>query len=147
MRLMSAWAIAMSAAINAVITPIHTTTISDAVTPLIAPSEKIGYTRATRNTPAATIVAAWIKALTGVGPSIAGGNQTCSGNWADFPIAPQKTRIIARVSNPLSILWTLVANWLNSNVPVLTNRIMIPMIKPTSPMRFTIKASMAALAG
>jgi len=77
---MSACAIAMSAAINAVITPIHTTTVSDEVTPSIAPNEKIGYTRATRKTPAATIVAAWINALTGVGPSIASGNQTCSGN-------------------------------------------------------------------
>ena len=35
-------------------------------------------------TPAATIVAAWIKAETGVGPSIASGNQTCSGTWADL---------------------------------------------------------------
>ena len=31
----------------------------------------------TRNTPAVTIVAAWIKADTGVGPSIASGNQVC----------------------------------------------------------------------
>src|SRR5439155_23823326 len=51
-----------------------------------------GYTLATRNTPAATIVAAWISALTGVGPSIASGNQTCSGTWPDLPIAPQKIR-------------------------------------------------------
>ena len=41
-----------------------------------------GVQRATRYTPAVTIVAAWIKALTGVGPSIASGSQTCSGNWA-----------------------------------------------------------------
>src|SRR5947199_10417520 len=90
MRLMSACAIAMSAAINAVITPIHTTTISDGVTPLIAPNEKIGYARATRNTPAATIVAAWIYALTGDGPSITSGNQTCSGNYPELPTAPAK---------------------------------------------------------
>ena len=38
-----------------------------------------------------TIVAAWIKALTGVGPSIASGSQMCSGNWADFPTAPMKS--------------------------------------------------------
>src|SRR6266702_6382965 len=90
MRLMSAWAIAISAAINAVIRPIQTTTVSDGVTPSIAPNEKSGYTLATKNTPAATIVAAWISALTGVGPSIASGNQTCSGTWPDFPTAPQK---------------------------------------------------------
>ena len=41
-------------------------------------------------TPAATIVAAWMRALTGVGPSMASGSQTCNGNWALLPTAPQK---------------------------------------------------------
>ena len=41
-----------------------------------------------RNTPAVTIVAAWMSAETGVGPSIASGSQTCSGNCALLPIAP-----------------------------------------------------------
>ena len=35
--------------------------------------------RAIRYTPAVTMVAAWIKALTGVGPSIASGSQVWSG--------------------------------------------------------------------
>src|SRR5678809_354536 len=87
---MSGCALAISAAMSAVVTPIQTTTVREDVTPLIAPNEKTGYTRATRNTPAATIVAAWINALTGVGPSIASGNQTCSGNCPDLPTAPQK---------------------------------------------------------
>ncbi len=39
-------------------------------------------------TPAETIVAAWIIAETGVGPSIASGSQTCKGHWADLPTAP-----------------------------------------------------------
>jgi hypothetical protein len=34
------------------------------------------------------MVAACIKAETGVGPSIASGNQLCNVNCADFPIAP-----------------------------------------------------------
>ncbi len=51
-------------------------------------------------TPAATIVAAWINAETGVGPSMASGSQTCSGNCADFPIAPQKISSAAAVMNP-----------------------------------------------
>ena len=42
--------------------------------------------------PAATIVAAWIRAETGVGPSIASGSHTWSGSWADLPTAPQKSR-------------------------------------------------------
>ncbi len=33
-------------------------------------------------------MAAWIKALTGVGPSIASGSQVCSGICADFATAP-----------------------------------------------------------
>ena len=37
--------------------------------------------------PAVTIVAAWINEDTGVGPSIASGNQIWNPNWADLPIA------------------------------------------------------------
>jgi len=39
-----------------------------------------GDIRLTRNTPAVTIVAAWISAETGVGPSIASGSQVCRNN-------------------------------------------------------------------
>ena len=43
-----------------------------------------------------TIVAAWISAETGVGPSIASGSQVWSGSWADFAKAPtQSSRQIA----------------------------------------------------
>ena len=34
------------------------------------------------------MVAAWISAETGVGPSIASGSQVCSGSWADLAKAP-----------------------------------------------------------
>ncbi len=40
---------------------------------------KIASLREIRYTPAVTMVAAWIRAETGVGPSIASGNQACSG--------------------------------------------------------------------
>ena len=43
-----------------------------------------------RNTPAVTIVAAWMSADTGVGPSIASGSQMCSGICALLPIAPSE---------------------------------------------------------
>src|SRR5208337_5060879 len=49
---------------------------------------KMGFERATMYTPAVTMVAAWIRADTGVGPSIASGNQTYNGNCADLPQAP-----------------------------------------------------------
>ena len=44
------------------------------------------------NTPAVTMVAAWMSAETGVGPSIASGSQVCSRNCADLPIAPMNSR-------------------------------------------------------
>ena len=51
-----------------------------------------GDDRHIRNTPAVTMVAAWIKADTGVGPSIASGNQVCNPTWADLPTAPIKRK-------------------------------------------------------
>ena len=52
-----------------------------------------GEKRATRNTPAVTIVAAWMRAETGVGPSIASGSHTCRPSCADLPIAPMNNRM------------------------------------------------------
>jgi len=45
-----------------------------------------------KKTPAVTIVAACIKADTGVGPSIASGNQVCKPICADLPTAPKKIK-------------------------------------------------------
>ena len=42
----------------------------------VGASTKMAFERATMYTPAVTIVAAWISAETGVGPSIASGSQT-----------------------------------------------------------------------
>ena len=53
----------------------------------------IGDMRQTRKTPAVTMVAAWISADTGVGPSIASGNQVCRNNCADFPMAPKNSNM------------------------------------------------------
>ena len=50
------------------------------------------------NTPAVTMVAAWISADTGVGPSIASGSQVCRPSWADLPMAPMNSRIAMIVS-------------------------------------------------
>jgi hypothetical protein len=47
-----------------------------------------GLVRINKYTPAVTIVAACIKALTGVGPSIAIGNQTCNPTWELLAMAP-----------------------------------------------------------
>jgi hypothetical protein len=47
-----------------------------------------GELRISKYTPAVTIVAAWIRADTGVGPSIAIGNHTCSPICELLAIAP-----------------------------------------------------------
>src|ERR1700684_1649620 len=44
--------------------------------------------RATMKMPAVTMVAAWIRAEIGVGPSMESGSHTCSGTWGDLPMAP-----------------------------------------------------------
>ena len=75
---------------NAVIAPIVMTTTS--ATSLCSNS---GDMRATMKMPAVTIVAAWINAEIGVGPSIESGSQTCSGTCADLPIAPTNRQMQA----------------------------------------------------
>ena len=81
---MSVWATAIVAAKSAV-TPPTTAMIVEASG---AAAASIGFMRVIRKTPAVTIVAAWISADTGVGPSIASGSQMYSGIWADLPTAP-----------------------------------------------------------
>ena len=55
--------------------------------------------RATMKMPAVTIVAAWISAEIGVGPSIESGSQTCSGTCALLPIAPMKRQMQVTVTS------------------------------------------------
>ena len=69
--LMSFCATAIVAANNAVIAP--TQAMSTGAQSAAAAIS--GLTRVMRNTPAVTIVAAWISADTGVGPAIASGSQ------------------------------------------------------------------------
>src|SRR5271154_755999 len=56
-------------------------------------SSNNGDMRATMKMPAVTMVAAWIRAEIGVGPSIESGSQTCSGTCADLPIAPMNRQM------------------------------------------------------
>ena len=98
-RFRSFWKRPTEAAKNEVKAPItETITRTDSLF-----SKKIEQ-RIIKKTPDTTSVAAWIKAETGVGPSIASGNQIWSDNCADFPRTPQKRRndIIVKAwnSNP-----------------------------------------------
>src|SRR5437016_13512494 len=88
---------ATSAIDSAVIAPITSTT--DLAVSL---NSYKGDMRATMKMPAVTMVAAWISAEIGVGPSIESGSQTCSGTCADLPIAPMNRQMQIRV-----IAWTL----------------------------------------
>jgi len=50
------------------------------------------------------MVAAWIRALTGVGPSIASGSQVWSGSCADLAIAPTRKRKAASSKTGESVI-------------------------------------------
>ena len=67
------------------------------------------WVRAIKYTPAVTIVAACINALTGVGPAMASGSQVCKGNCADFPSAPPSNSIAAIIGNMVPCAHWLVA--------------------------------------
>jgi hypothetical protein len=56
-----------------------------------------GELRISKYTPAVTMVAAWISADTGVGPSIAIGNQTCNPICELLAIAPINKQIPIKV--------------------------------------------------
>jgi hypothetical protein len=96
---------------NAVVAPI-TSTVDNAA----SDSSNSGDMRATMKMPAVTMVAAWISAEIGVGPSIESGSQTCSGTCADLPIAPTNrpmhTTVMACHSMPgmISIVFATIAS-------------------------------------
>ena len=62
-----------------------------------SPTWNTGYRRATRNTPATTIVELCSSELTGVGPAIASGNHVCSGNWPDLPMQAMNSATAAHI--------------------------------------------------
>src|ERR1700692_1032656 len=72
-------------------------------------SSNRGDMRATMNMPAVTMVAAWINAEIGVGPSMESGNHTCSGTCADLPMAPMKRQMQGNViADQRSVLLTWI---------------------------------------
>ena len=65
----------------------------------VSDSSNSGLIRATRKMPAVTIVAAWISAEIGVGPSIESGSHTCNGTCALLPMAPMNRQMQVTVSS------------------------------------------------
>jgi hypothetical protein len=106
------------------------------------------------NTPAVTIVAAWISADTGVGPSIASGSQVCKPSCADLPIAPmnssrQSTVIVSKrwPRKPIVDPAMPGAAARISGIETVPNTRKVPKIpsmKPRSPTRLTTNALIAA---
>src|SRR5712664_2492218 len=114
---MSFWTSAIEAAKIAVKAPTIATVFI-----AVGASTKTAFERVTMYTPAVTIVAAWMRADTGVGPSIASGNQTYSGICALLPVAPTKSSRQMTESTPKvidSIGIVAAAFWMarKSNVP------------------------------
>ena len=115
---------------------------------------KSGDRRATMKTPAVTMVAAWIKAETGVGPSIASGSQVWSRNCADLPIAPMNSSrqviVIASTSRPKTWIVLCARPGAAAKIVIEGDRIgqqktrKMPSAKPKSPTRLTTKALIAA---
>ena len=104
---MSYWTMAMSAMKNAVMPPMIST-----IERAVSDSSNSGDMRATMKIPAVTMVAAWISAEIGVGPSIESGSHTCRGNCALFPIAPMKSPMqIAESSSQGAPGMTSIVTW------------------------------------
>src|SRR5271167_1851589 len=91
-RLMSLLTMPIRPMKNAVVAPMINTKDS-----AVSDSSNRGDMRATMNMPAVTMVAAWMSAEMGVGPSIESGSHTCSGTWADLPIAPMNKHMQVKV--------------------------------------------------
>src|SRR5258708_40162105 len=99
-RLMSIWMIPRNAMKSAVVATMMVTNDS-----AVSDSSNSGLIRATMKMPAVTIVAAWISAEIGVGPSIESGSQTWSGTCADLPIAPMKRQMQITVVSETDVLF------------------------------------------
>ena len=95
------------------------------------------------------MVAAWIRAETGVGPCIASGSHVYSGICADLPVHPRKSNsVMAVTAGPPGV--KSFGAWANSGWksrdPVCAKIMSIATRNPTSPMRFTRNAFLPASA-
>ena len=94
------------------------------------------------------MVAAWISAETGVGPSIASGSQVWNGTWADLAKAPtQIKRQIAITTPSLTVNVSRAASKLSrkSNVPSSRKTKKAAKTSPMSPTTLITNAFMPAL--
>ncbi len=107
-------------------------------------ASKIGCARTSRYTPAVTIVAAWMSAETGVGPSIASGSHVCSGICADFATAPPRSPSATRFTVVSDMPSTFAKTAENSSAPVYQISSTAASAKVASPIAFITNAFFAA---
>src|SRR6202012_4973590 len=138
----------MSSLAQPMIAPNSSVTAPTTVTASCAVGEslKIGLDRTIRETPAVTMVAAWMRAETGVGPSIASSSQDCSGTWADLPQAASSSSRPSAEATPEPPDFTESNTPVKLNVPNSANISMIARDSPTSPTRLAMKDFLAATA-
>ena len=96
-----------------------------------------------------TIVAAWMRAETGVGPAMASPSQAWRGNCADFPQAPTRRRTPTAVRTAVEAPEASGRTLSKSTDPKWATIAIMARMRPTSPTRFITKAFLpaAALAG
>ena len=92
------------------------------------------------------MVAAWMSAETGVGPSIASSSQDCSGTWADLPQAASSSSRPMTVSVVSPAPSASSETSANETVPKVAIISIVPSARPMSPTRLTTKAFLAATA-
>ena len=94
-------------------------------------------------------MAAWISAETGVGPAIASGSHTCSGNCADLPIVPPNSSRAAADTSPTEApppeTISEIAGMFEVVNPVMKTSTKIPNMNGTSPTRVVMNALIAEL--
>ncbi len=137
-RLRSCCTRALKPAMSSVTTPTMATT--SRASPA---SSKSTLVRAMRYTPAVTMVAAWMSALTGLGPAMASGSHVCSGTCADLPTAPPSSSRAAATATPElgahASSAALISGWICS-VPSWVKSRNSPAIIAVSPTRVTMNA-------
>src|SRR6478752_6862176 len=138
----------MSSLAQPTIAPNSRVTAPTMTTPVWAAGARLntGPDRTIRYTPAVTMVAAWMSALTGVGPSMASPSQDCSGTCALFPHAASSSSNPIAVSVPCDASGAAPKTPAYEMVPRWANITMSAIANPTSPTRLTTNAFLAAVA-
>jgi hypothetical protein len=93
------------------------------------------------------MVAAWMRADTGVGPAMASGSHVWSGNWALLPMTAHRRAAAAATKEVRPMAPDRAASLMaamSKVLPAATNRMEMPTRRPMSPVRVVRNALRAA---